>query len=104
MRRKTVQNHKCQRQRGARDCRVTRSSRTELLRTKARLGPHRATEADSSGTGSTGQQKLPTFFLFSLVIPAQAGIPLLCLGGCKRQGDSSLRWNDGGRTTGENPG
>src|SRR3954464_7255864 len=61
MRRETVQNHKCQRQRGARDCRVTRSSRTKLFRTKARFGPHRATEADSSGTGGTGQQKPPTF-------------------------------------------
>src|ERR1043165_8231535 len=61
MRRKTVHNHKCQRQRGARDCRVTRSSRTELHRTKARFGPHRATEADSSGLGRAGQQNLPTF-------------------------------------------
>src|SRR4028118_676116 len=44
MRRKTVQNNKCQRQRGARNCRVTRSSRTEL-------------QGQKRGSGRTGQQK-----------------------------------------------
>ena len=38
------------------------------------MGPHRATEADTGGTGSTEQQKLPTFLPFLSVIPAQAGI------------------------------
>src|SRR5437868_698337 len=97
MRRKTVQNHKCQRQRGARSCRVTKVLTDCVTRSIARFGPHRATEADSGGTGSTEQQKLPTSFSLPsrLVISAKAGISLLFLGRCKRQRDSGFRWNDG---------
>src|SRR3954471_5750124 len=66
MRRKTVQNHKCQRQRGARDCRVTRSSRTELQGRKRGSGRTGQQKRTPAVRGAPSNRSSPLSFLFSL--------------------------------------